>query len=188
MSKFYYIILLVIVLVIATLTYKLSTTVEDTISTEDPTLRHDPDYFISDFIATMYDENGIASYYIKGKYMEHFPDDDTFELDEPEINYNGENSQSWIAVADKGLGLKNIEVLHLSNNVKIENQSDSPDKKIIMLTDTLRIDFKLRQANTDAMVKIFGKSSIINAKGMKIDLNKGIVYLKSQARGRYEPN
>ncbi|VAW97465.1 hypothetical protein MNBD_GAMMA21-2525 [hydrothermal vent metagenome] len=188
MSKSHYIFLLIIVLVIATLTYKLSTNVEDTFSPLDPSLRHDPDYFISDFITTMYDAEGIANYYLKGKYMEHFPDDDTFEIDALEIKYNDQNNQSWITTSNKGLGLKNIEVLHLSGNVKIENQPVDPDKKLILLTDKLRIDFKTRQATTDAMVKISGKSSTINAIGMKIDLNKGIVKLKSQARGQYVPN
>ena len=188
MSKIHYIILLVIVLVIATFTYKLSTNIEQTSSRPDPELRHDPDYFIGDFIATMYDAKGLASYTISAKYLEHFPDDDTIEIKDLKINYHDKDKQSWSTTANNGIGYKNIEVLHLSGEVRIENLSDNPDKKLVLMTDELRIDFRTRLATTDSKVKILGKSSTINAIGMDLDLNSGKLNLKSQARGHYVPN
>ena len=188
MSKLHYIIILIVVLAIATLTYKLSTTVEDTTSTQDPKLRHDPDYFIGDFIATMYDANGLANYFIKAKYLEHFPDDDTIEISELEINYNDKDNQTWTTTSQKGIGYENIHVLHLSGDVKVENQPKDPSKKLVLLTDELRIDFNTRQAVTETKVKILGKNSTINAIGMDIDLINGTLNLKSQARGHYVPN
>ncbi len=188
MSKFHYIVLLVIVLVIATLTYKLSTNVDEAISISDPAQRHDPDYFIGDFTATMYDAEGLANYKIKAKYLQHFPDDDTIEITDLKINYHDNNNQTWLTTANKGVGYKNIEVLHLSGAVQIENLSENPDKKLVLTTDKLRIDFRTRQASTDTGVKILGKNSTINAIGMNIDLNNGKLNLKSQARGHYVPN
>ncbi len=188
MSKLHYIILLIVVLAIATLTYQLSTNVEETTDTSDPKERHDPDYFIGDFIATMYDAKGLASYFIKANYLEHFPDDDTIEIKDLEVNYFDKERQTWITTSNKGVGYENIEVLQLSGEVKIENQPDNPDNKLVVLTDELRIDFKKRQATTDSKVKILGKNSTINAIGMDINLNNGTLKLKSQARGHYAPN
>jgi len=188
MSKLYYIILLIIVLTIATLTYKLSTNVEDAISTSDPELRHDPDYFIGDFIATMYDPKGKANYNIKAVYLEHFPDDDTIEIKDLKINYHDKDKQTWVTTSKEATGFKNIEVLHLTGDVKIENQPKDPNKKLVMLTDQLHIDFKTRLATTDSKVKILGKNSTIDAIGMDIDLNNGMLNLKSKAQGQYVPN
>ncbi len=188
MSKLHYIILLIVVLAIATLTYKLSTTLEDTVEVTDPKLRHDPDYFIGDFVATMYDNKGLASYFIKANYLEHFPDDDTIKITDLKINYHDKQKQTWVTTSKDGIGYENIEVLHLSGDVKIENQPENPDKKLVLLTDQLRIDFKARQATTDSKVKILGKNSTINANGMDIDLDTGTLHLKSQARGHYVPN
>jgi len=188
MSKLHYIIVLFIVLAIATLTYKLSTTIERTVSTADPELRHDPDYFISDFTATMYNEKGFANYYIKAQHLDHFPDDDTIEVKQLEIEYRDNENQTWIATSNEGIGYENIEILHLSGNVIIENHPINMGKKLILHTDKLRIDFKRRHANTETKVKILGINSTIRAVGMDIDLNSGILTLKSRARGRYVPN
>jgi len=188
MGKFHYIIVLIVVLVIATLTYQLSTSFEQAQDTTDPNLRHDPDYFISDFNATMYDESGAASYLITAQYLEHFPDNDTIEAKQIMVEYFDETKQVWQASADDAIGYENIETLLMSGDVKIKRKTQNPEKDLLLETDKIHFDFKARQANTDSKVKITGKNSTINATGMDINLDMGTMTLKSQARGHYVPN
>ena len=187
MGKFHYIIVLLVVLIIATLTYRLSTSIEHTTDTVDPTLRHDPDYFITNFEATMYDQSGNANYLITAQHLEHFPDNDSIEAQQLMVQYYDTTKQLWQASSSNATGYKNIEILNLSGDVKIERKTDNPDKNLKLETDELEINFKLKQASTDTKVKIIGKNSTINATGMDIDLEKGTLALRSQARGRYVP-
>ena len=102
MGKLHYIIVLIVVLIIATLTYKLSTSFEQAEDTADPNLRHDPDYFIKDFTATMYDKSGAASYYMTAQYLEHFPDNDTIEAKQIMVQYFDVDRQVWQAEGREG--------------------------------------------------------------------------------------
>lgn len=187
MNKLHFIIVLSVVLAITMLTYILSSRIDDTSKRPDPNLRHDPDYFISDFIATMYDVNGKASYHVKATHLDHFPDDDSVHVRTLEVKYLDKEQQTWLATSDRGIGYENIKVLHLHDNVKIENLSTDPNKRLVLFTDQLRIDFNKRQAETSSQVKILGKNSTINAVGMDIDLNTGIMNLRSEAQGQYVP-
>jgi len=187
MSKLHYIIVLIVVLAIATLTYKLSTSVDKTADAPDPSLRHDPDYFISDFKATMYDKSGTAKYHLAAQHLEHFPDNDTVEILHPKVEYIDKTKQVWQATSDSGIGYENTEILHLSGNVKIINNSPDPDKNLVLETDKLMIEFTKKKASTDTRVKITGKNSTIKSKGMDVNLDTGILTLKSQARGQYVP-
>jgi len=187
MNKLHYIIVLILVLIIATLTYRLSTSVDKPTAATDPSLRHDPDYFISDFIATMYDKSGAANYRITAQHLEHFPDTDTIEVQLLIVEYMNTTQQIWQATSDAGTGYKNTEIMHLSGNVKIKRQTPNPDKLLTMETDKLRIDFAKRLASTNTQVKITGKNSTINAIGMDVNLDTGTLSLRSQARGHYVP-
>lgn len=187
MGKLHYIIVLLVVLVIATLTYQLSTSIEQAGDTADPNLRHDPDYFISNFEATRYDKSGAANYIMTAQHLEHFPDNDTIEAKQIMVKYIDPTRQVWQLASNDAIGYKDIENLHMSGNVKIDRQTENPAKNLILETDELQIDFKTKQARTDTKVKITGKNSTINATGMDIDLDMGTLTLKSQARGQYVP-
>ncbi len=187
MGKLHYIIVLIVVLAIATLTYQLSTSVDETADLTDPSLRHDPDYFISEFKATMYDQSGVARYRLAAKHLEHFPDTDTIEVQDPRVEYIDPTRQVWLATSDYGIGYENTEILKLSGNVKIVSNNPDPDKNLVLETDKLTITFAKKQASTDTRVKIIGKNSTITSKGMDVNLDTGILTLKSQARGRYVP-
>ncbi len=188
MSKLYYIIVLIVVLTIATLTYKLSSSIDKSPETADPSLRHDPDYFISVFNATRYDKSGTASYNLSAQHLEHFPDNDTIEVQHPVVKIFDKTEPVWQASSTNGVGYKNTEILHLSGNVKIERQSPNPDQRLLLETDKLHIDFTKKHARTDSKVKITGKNSTINAIGMDVNLENGTLTLKSQARGHYVPD
>ena len=47
--------------------------------------RHDPDYYIENFVATGLDENGQRRFVLKADRMAHFPDDDTALFDNPVV-------------------------------------------------------------------------------------------------------
>lgn len=188
MSKLYYIFVLIAVLAIATLTYQLSTSIEQTTQQADPAQRHDPDYYIRDFNATLYDKQGLPRYRMQAHYLEHFPDDDTLHIQQLHISYQDELNHDWQARSEKGIGYKNIDVLTLSGNVQIQREQSQTGRPLELQTDRLKIDFNKRIANTEAKVKIIGENSTIVATGMELDLKNGTLILKSQARGQYVPN
>ncbi|MGD8925616.1 MAG: LPS export ABC transporter periplasmic protein LptC [Thioalkalispiraceae bacterium] len=187
MGKLHYLIVLVVVLVIATLTYQLSKSIDKSTETTDPRLRHDPDYYISEFNATKYDKSGLADYRLTAQYLEHFPDTRTIEVKQLSVEYIDKNQTTWQIEADNGTGYEDTEILNVSGNVKINRLTPRPEKNLQLETEQLHIDFPAKLANTESKVKIIGKNSNIKAKGMDINLDDGTVTLRSEARGQYVP-
>jgi lipopolysaccharide export system protein LptC len=187
MNKFYYLLVLIIVLAIALISRWLLTTVEAPTSTVGPEVRHDPDYYLENFKLTLYQPNGEPAYYLTADFMNHFPDDDTMAFKKLQIEYHGEDKQDWITTANEATAYQNIEVMHLSGDVQIHRQTQQPEQAITITTDSLRINFPKKHASTTAEVKIVGKNSSINAKGMDADLLAGRLVLMSDARGHYVP-
>lgn len=187
MNKFYYLLVLIIVLAIALISRWLLTTVEAPTGRVAPEARHDPDYYLENFKITVYQPNGTPAYHLNAQHMNHYPDDDTISLKQLQIDYRDENNQTWVTTANEGTAYENIEVMHLTGDVRIQRQTQQPDQAVTVTTDALRIDFPKQHASTDALVKIVGKNSSITAKGMDVDLAAGQLTLLSEARGHYVP-
>lgn len=187
MNKFYYLLVLLIVLAIALISRWLLTTVETPTSRVAPEARHDPDYYLEKFKLTMYQPNGSPAYYLDADHMNHYPDDDTMTLQRLHLEYYGDIKQTWIATANAATAYKNTEVLQLTGDVQIYSQAPQPYQAITIKTQTLHLDFPKKHASTKDEVQITSGDSHIRAIGMDVDLDSGQMTLWSNARGVYVP-
>lgn len=187
MNKLYYLLVLVAVLAITGISAWLRQKVEQPIGRVAPESRHDPDYFLEHFKITVYQADGSPAYQVDADHMNHYPDDDTMTLRNLKIDYRDNQNQTWITTANLGTAYRNIQVMHLNGDVRIQRQTREPGQEITVTTDALRIDFPNKRASTEAEVKIIAKNSTIAAKGMSVDLAAGHLTLLSEARGRYVP-
>lgn len=187
MNKTRFIIVLFAVLLLASFTRWLLTSVEEPGRQVTPEERHDPDYYLENFTATIYTGEGTPHYRLDAEYLEHFPDDDTMDLRKPHIEYLLDAQQPWIANANAGTAYENIQTLFLRGDVVIQRRGPTPARQITLNTEELRIDFATRHASTEREVKITGKNSKITATGMQVDLRAGQMTLLSEARGHYVP-
>lgn len=188
MNKFYFLLVLIVVLAIALVSRWLLTTVEAPSSRVSPEARHDPDYYMVNFKITAYQPSGKPAYHLDAAHMNHYPDDDTITMQELKLDYRDDENQNWITTANNGIAYQNIEVLQLKGNVILKGQSSQMNQPIKIATESLRIDFPHKHASTEAYVKIYNKYSTITAKGMDLDMATGHLSLLSEARGHYVPN
>lgn len=188
MNKAYYLLVLLVVLAIALISRWLLTTVETPRSRVASETRHDPDYYLENFKITVYQPDGAPAYHLMAHFLDHYPDDDTMSLQKLKIDYRDTQDETWVTTADRGTAYENIEVMHLNGDVQIYRRGTTPDQALTIKTDSLRIDFPHKTASTQAEVKIIGKNSTIEAKGMDVNLAAGQLTLLSEARGHYVPN
>ncbi|MEJ2360938.1 MAG: LPS export ABC transporter periplasmic protein LptC [Gammaproteobacteria bacterium] len=188
MNKFFYLLMLIVVLAIALISRWLLTTVETPKGQATSKIRHAPDYYLENFKITVYQPDGSPAYHLIAHYLDHYPDDDSMILKKLKIDYRDPQNQTWITTANEGTAYENIEVMHLNGDVRIQRQGAKPDQAVTIETDSLRIDFPHKTASTMARVKIIGKNSTIEATGMNVNLAAGQLTLLSEARGHYVPN
>lgn len=98
--------------------------------TDEPELqdfqnRHDPDYYIENFVATGLDKNGQRRFVIKASRMAHFPDDDTALFDNPHIVQYEEGFAPRHTYADSGWMNSSGDEILMTGNVKVVVEADS---------------------------------------------------------------
>lgn len=87
--------------------------------------RHDPDYYIENFVATGLDKNGERRFVIKADRMAHFPDDDTALFDNPHVVQYEKGFAPRHAYGDSGWMNSSGDEILLTGNVRIIFEADS---------------------------------------------------------------
>jgi len=187
MSKIRYILIFIIVLLITIFTRWLLSSVEEPIKPDSTEALHNPDYFINNFNATLYDAKGKPNYRLVASELKHYPDDDSMHIQNLELEYTDTGNQKWHAQAKRGIAYKEIEVLNLSDEVRVVRDTANEADKVTLYTNSLKMDSIKRTASTDDEVKIIGKNSTIVATGMLIELDTGKITLNAKARAQYAP-
>lgn len=101
--------------------------------------RHDPDYYIENFVATGLDENGQRRFVLKADRMAHFPDDDTALLDMPHIVQYEVGFAPRHTYADSGWMNSTGDEILMTGNVKVIVGADSRGPGGTMKSKKMRV-------------------------------------------------
>lgn len=187
MGKLRLLILLLLVIAIALFTRWLLSTVErpDKPRVTEPS--KEPDYFLTQFTATVMGADGKPYYRLQGQRLEHFPATDAIKLTAPRLKYFKDPGLPWLVNSREGTVYENTRTVHLTGNVVVEREAPLPQQKLTLRTERLQVDTRAHTAETDAEVKITTQNSTIEATGMWVSLDEGRMHLLSNARGVYVP-
>ncbi len=119
--------------------YLQNSLIEDEVEPVDYNSRHDPDYYITNFTATGFSEDGKKRYVIEAERMVHFPDDDTAMLDDVHITEFEEGFAPRHTYADSGWMSSTGDEVLLKGNVKVVIEADSRGPAITQKSKRLRI-------------------------------------------------
>ena len=106
-----------------------------------PTISHEPDYYIDKFTATGRDSNGVA-YVLEAKHLEHFPDDNTSELDKPKLRQYNEGELSRTTSSDYGKLLEDGTKILLQGNVRVTQGATDTAVDSVTSADTMTINLR----------------------------------------------
>lgn len=178
---------LILLSLLALLTYWISNAVQPTPPKLDGSSRHDPDYIVSNFITTQADVYGDLRYKLAAAEMKHFPDDDTTNLQRPHYTQFALNKPYTKVEALSGIVSSNGETIQLTDNVKITRQAFAGKGEMTIETDTLNIQPDKDLVTTQSPVVIRqAPKTIIHATGMIYEKKIRTVTLLHQVRAHYE--
>ena len=105
--------------------YLQTSLIEDEPELQDFKNRHDPDYYIENFVATGLDKNGQRRFVIKAERMAHFPDDDTALFDKPHIIQYEDGFAPRHTTADSGWMNSTGDEVLMTGNATATAEADS---------------------------------------------------------------
>lgn len=178
---------LLILSVIALLTYWINVSVQPLGSKSDAASRHDPDYIVENFVSTQTDKTGALRYKLQSKEMKHFPDDDSTLLRNP-VYTQYVQDKSYIQVEGLvGDVSGNGNDIKLYKNVKITRAPYGDKEEMTLETDYLNIlpneDLVLTQR---PVVIRQAPKTVVYANGMVYEKQKLTVTLLNKVRAHYE--
>ena len=150
-------------------------------------LRHDPDAIAENFSVRQYGANGLVAQRLVAPFMVHYPDDDTSELKSPTlVRYRPDAPQVTITALDAKVTSKG-ETVFLRNDVHVVRAAtaDRPPMIARMPELTVRPDEGI--AFTDTVVEVKEAASWVKGVGMHLDNNNATLVLKSQVTGLIYP-
>lgn len=178
---------LVLLAVLAALTFWLQRIVQPPPPASDATARHDPDYIVENFVAVRMGPDGLRLQQLEANRMLHYPDDDSTHLEEPRL-YRFENDQVQLSItARHALVSSEGKTVDFDSEVRAVRAATPSHSELVLTTDFLHVVPDEDYARTDRPVKIVDANTQVTAVGLELNNKTKVVKLLSNVRGTYLP-
>ena len=175
---------LVLMVLLAALTYWLDQVVQRPSTAPNALLRHDPDYIVNQMLATRMDIDGRIKNTLHAVKLVHFPDDDTTELTSPRFISYAKNAPVTIT-SKAGLVSSNGANVYFTDSVRVVRSPYGNRSELVINTEYLHVLPDDNIAKTDRAVTITDANMVINAVGMEMNSETRMMLLSERVKGVY---
>jgi len=178
---------LVLLLLLALLTFWINKAVQPLAPKLDGSSRHDPDYIMHNFVTTQTDVNGALRYKLAAEEMKHFPDQDSTDLVKPRFTRFAKDKPYTKLEGDTGKVSSDGEQVDVLGNVLVLREAFGEKGVMTIETDALKILPNEEYATTDRPVVIKqAPGTVVYATGMIYEQKQQTVTLLHKVRAHYE--
>lgn len=131
--------IIAILAALAALSWWLPMSLTDRAASPDDEARNEPDYIIENFTAVAMDAIGWRKHELRAERLEHFPDDDSVELEKPYLIQYVQGGPPTHTRADRGTTSSDGKEILMSGNVRVTRGSAGRQAAGEVLTDELRV-------------------------------------------------
>jgi len=179
---------LVLLLLLAMLTFWINKAVQPLAPKLDGSSRHDPDYIMHNFETTQTDVNGALRYKLAAQEMKHFPDKDSTDLIKPRFTRFAKDKPYTKLEGDTGTVSSDGEEVEVLGNVLVLREAYGEKGVMTIETDALKILPNEEYATTDRPVVIKqAPGTVVHATGMIYEQKQQTVTLLHKVRAHYDP-
>ncbi|PLC48856.1 LPS export ABC transporter periplasmic protein LptC [Pollutimonas subterranea] len=139
----------------------------------DPPRRitHEPDSWANDFVMIRTDPAGVAINRLEGTFMQHFPDNDSYEITKAKAIGQQPNSPITIGTSDTAVMDQNGERIVMTGNAHVHRMPGEGRAAMDVTSDVLTIRPDDNLLFTDHPALVVNGNSTMNGKGMRYDNN-----------------
>lgn len=147
----------------------------------DPPRRitHERDSWSDNFVMLRTNDIGYAINRLEGTAMEHFPDTDTYEIDDPWAVGHQAGSPITEGSGDFGTLYNRTDIIELNGNARLKRLPDADNKLLDVRSVQLIIDPNQDLVYTDKPALVINGNSTLRGKGMHYDNRSKQLTVKS---------
>lgn len=176
---------IILLAVLAGLSFWLQTTVEPEAPQPSGKLRHDPDAYAENFTLRRFDANGHLKYRLSAPYLVHYPDDDSSEVTSPTLISFRPGAPSVTVTSDHAKVSAKGETVYLWDKVSLFRAATADRPELLARMHDLTALPDKGFAFTKSPVVITQGKSWLQGIGAEIDNNKFTFVLQSHVTGLY---
>ncbi|WP_238455826.1 LPS export ABC transporter periplasmic protein LptC [Azohydromonas lata] len=150
-------------------------------------VRHVPDYTMQGFKTQRFTPQGALQVQIEGTQMRHYPDNDTFEVDEVRIRSLGEDGTVMRATARRALSNGKGTQVQLMGNAVVVREALDGQPPLEIRSELLTFFTETKRVVTDQPVQVLQGSNDMRAAGVDYDHRSGLAQLTGPMRARLDP-
>lgn len=178
---------LILLSMLALLTFWINQSVQTPAAKLDGSSRHDADYIVSNFVTTQTDVAGNLRYKLAAVEMKHFPDDDSTLLQRPRYTQFAIGKPYTQVEGLRGEVSSDGELVEIFDKVKVTRQAFEEKGEMTLETDYLNVrpnDEIVRTPNNVVIRQ--APNTVIYATGMLYEKKKRTITLLNKVRAHYE--
>jgi lipopolysaccharide export system protein LptC len=145
-------------------------------------LRHEPDYTMTQFMVQRFGANGAMRVQIEGDLMRHYPDTDTYEIDNPRIRAIGDDGRITLATARLALANRDGSEVQLTGGAHVVRQATATQTAIDFRGEFLHYFQYSERVQSHLPVVVTQGGSEIRADSMTYDNLARVLDLKGRVR------
>lgn len=150
-------------------------------------LRHVPDYTMSRFLVQRFGAAGAMRVQIEGDVMRHYPDTDTFEIDNPRIRAIGDDGRVTVATARQALSNRDGSEVQLTGDARVIRAATATERAIEFRGEFLHYFQYSERVRSHLPVVVTQGGSEIHADAMAYDHLAGVLDLRGHVRAVLSP-
>jgi lipopolysaccharide export system protein LptC len=174
---------LLILALLAGFTFWLDRASQEEDSGNDAKLRHDMDFWVDRFTLRRFGQDGSIQHALSAKRMEHFPDDESTEVREPNLAYFREGQVTTLTAKTAWLDKEGKHV-RLDDDVRVVRNNKDGGAETVITTSVLHVTPDDEVAYTSKPVTITqGQTVVHGTGGLEVDNKTRMAVLSGPVQG-----
>lgn len=132
-------------------------------------LTHEPDAWAESFVMVRTDPLGVATNRLEGDYMQHFPDDDSYEITQFRAVGQQPGSPITVGTSDTAVLDQDGSRITMTGNAHVERQASQNNAPLEVTSEQLIILPDEDIVYTDKPARVVNNNSVMNGTGMRYD-------------------
>jgi lipopolysaccharide export system protein LptC len=177
---------LVLLTLLAALTFWLDRVVQPSAGAQADTVKHDPDYIVDGLNALRMDSQGRVKHTLLALKMTHYPDDDLTLLLEPKLVAYSEGQPPVTITSRHARVSGNGENVYFEEQVHVVRAPDAKQSALILDTNYLHVIPDDNIAKTDQAVTIRNDGAVVTASGLELNSETRVLHLQGRVRSTFD--
>lgn len=150
-------------------------------------LTHEPDYTMREFLVQRFTPQGTLRAQIEGDTLRHYPDTDTFEVDNPKVRAWAADGGVTDASARRALSNADASEVQLFGDARVTRLPTATDEGLTFRGEFLHAFLKTERVRSDQPVTFTRGAAVIRADSFTYDNIERIVEMKGHVRASFPP-